>query len=205
MSQAGGPGAYLGRPLARVEDADLLCGRGRFSDDLPVRTGTLHAAILRSPHAHAELLSVDAEAASAILGVVTVVTGDDAKRWTRPFTAAVKAPVEHWCLAVDRVRYVGEPVAVVLARDRYTAADALELIEVSYRPLPAVIDPVAAVGAAAPVLHSRLGCNVISDRSFRYGDPETAFASAAHRITVTTTYPRNSGSPIEGFVVIAAG
>jgi 2-furoyl-CoA dehydrogenase large subunit len=72
MSQAGGPGAYLGRPLARVEDADLLCGRGRFSDDLPVRTGTLHAAILRSPHAHAELLSVDAEAASAVLGVVTV-------------------------------------------------------------------------------------------------------------------------------------
>jgi len=68
MSQADGPGAYLGRPLARVEDADLLCGRGRFSDDLPVRTGTLHAAILRSPHAHAELLSVDAEAASAILG-----------------------------------------------------------------------------------------------------------------------------------------
>jgi xanthine dehydrogenase molybdopterin-binding subunit B len=80
MSQADGPGAYLGRPLARVEDVDLLCGRGRFSDDLPVRTGTLHAAILRSPHAHAELLSVDAEAASAILGVVTVVTGDDAKR-----------------------------------------------------------------------------------------------------------------------------
>jgi 2-furoyl-CoA dehydrogenase large subunit len=203
MSQAGGPGAYLGRPLARVEDADLLCGRGRFSDDLPVRTGTLHAAILRSPHAHAELLSVDAEAASAILGVVTVVTGDDAKRWTRPFTAAVKAPVEHWCLAVDGVRYVGEPVAVVLARDRYTAADALELIEVSYRPLPAVIDPVAATGSAAPLLHPALGCNVISDRSFRYGDPETAFASAAHRITVTTTYPRNSGSPIEGFVVIA--
>jgi len=203
QGQAGGPGAYLGRPLARVEDVDLLCGRGRFSDDLPVRTGTLHAAILRSPHAHAELLSVDAEAASAILGVVTVVTGDDAKRWTRPFTAAVKAPVEHWCLAVDRVRYVGEPVAVVLARDRYTAADALELIEVSYRPLPAVIDPVAATGSAAPLLHPALGCNVISDRSFRYGDPETAFASAAHRITVTTTYPRNSGSPIEGFVVIA--
>jgi 2-furoyl-CoA dehydrogenase large subunit len=165
--------------------------------------GTLHAAILRSPHAHAELLSVDSKAASAILGVATIVTGDDAKRLTHPFTAAVKAPVEHWCLAVDRVRYVGEPIAVVLARDRYTAADALELIEVSYRPLPAVIGPVAAAGSATPLLHPALGCNVISDRSFRYGDPETAFASAAHRITVTTTYPRNSGSPIEGFVVIA--
>jgi 2-furoyl-CoA dehydrogenase large subunit len=203
VSRAGGPGACIGRPLARVEDADLLCGRGRFGDDLPVRIGTLHATILRSPHAHAELLSVDAAAASAIPGVATVVTGDDARRWTRPFTAAVKAPVEHWCLAVDRVRYVGEPVAMVLARDRYIAADALERIEVSYRPLPTVIDPVAAAGSATPLLHPALGCNIISNRSFRYGDPATAFASAAHRITVTTTYPRNSGSPIEGFVVIA--
>jgi 2-furoyl-CoA dehydrogenase large subunit len=149
MSQNDGPGAYLGWPLARIEDADLLCGRGRFGDDLPVRMGTLHAAVLRSPHAHAEVLSIDTEAASAVPGVTTIVTGGDAKRWTRPFTAAVKAPVEHWCLAVDWVRYVGEPVAVVLARDRYTAADALELIQVLYRPLPAVIDPLAAAGSAA--------------------------------------------------------
>lgn len=203
MSQADGPGAYIGQSLARVEDADLLCGRGRFGDDLPVRLGTLHAAILRSPHAHAELLSIDAEAATGIPGVTTIVTGDDARRWTHPFTAAVKMPVEHWCLAIDRVRYVGEPVAVVLARDRYTAADAAERIEVSYRPLPAVIDPVSATDTSATVLHLALGCNVVSDCSFRYGDPETAFASAAHPITFTTAYPRNSGTPIEGFVVIA--
>ena len=151
------PGAYVGRPRARVEDADLVSGRGRFGDDLPVRTATLHAAILRSPHAHAELLSVDIDAASAVPGVAAIVTGEDAKRWTRPFTAAIKAPVEHWCLAVDRVRYVGEPVAVVLAGDRYAAADALEQIEVSYRPLPAVIDPVAAAESAAPLLHTALG------------------------------------------------
>jgi 2-furoyl-CoA dehydrogenase large subunit len=192
-----------GRSLTRVEDADLLCGRGRFGDDLAMRVGTLHAAILRSPYAHAELLSVDMEAAAALPGVAAIVTGDDARRWTRPFIAAVRAPVEHWCLAVGRVRYVGEPVAVVLARDRYAAADGLEQIEVSYRPLPAVIDPVAAAESAAPLLHTALGGNVISDRSFCYGDPEAAFAAAAHRITVTTTYPRNSGTPIECFVVIA--
>ena len=110
---------------------------------------------------------------------------------------------EHWCLAVDRVRYVGEPVAVALARDRYTAEDALEQIAVSYRPLPAVIDPVAAAESAAPVLHPALGCNVVSDRQFRYGDPEAAFAAAAHRIAITSAYPRNSGTPIECFVVIA--
>ena len=203
VSQQGGPGAYVGRSLTRVEDADLLCGRGRFGDDLPVRTATLHAAILRSPHAHAELLSVDIEAALSVPGVAAIVTGDDARRWTRPFIAAVKTPAEHWCLAVDRVRHVGEPVAVVLAGDRYAAADALEQIEVSYRPLPVVIDPVAAAEFAAPLLHTALGCNVISDRSFCYGDPEAAFAMAGHRITVTTTYPRNSGTPIECFVVIA--
>ena len=203
MSQPGGPSAPVGRLLGRIEDADLLCGRGRFGDDLAMRVGTLHAAILRSPYAHAELLSVDIDAASALPGVTAIVTGDDARRWTRPFIAAVKAPVEHWCLAVDRVRYVGEPVAVVLAGDRYTAADALEQIEVSYRPLPAVIDPIAAAKAAAPLLHTALGGNVVSDRSFRYGDPEAAFAMAGHRITVATTYPRNSGTPIECFVVIA--
>jgi 2-furoyl-CoA dehydrogenase large subunit len=188
------PGAYVGQPRARVEDADLLSGHGRFGDDLPVRTATLHAAILRSPHAHAELLAVDIEAASGLPGVAAIVTGDDARRWTLPFIAAVKAPVEHWCLAVDRMRYVGEPVAVVLAANRYAAADALEQIEVSYRPLPAVIDPVAAAESAAPLLHTALGSNVVSDRSFRYGDPEADFTAAAHRITLTTTYPRNSGT-----------
>jgi 2-furoyl-CoA dehydrogenase large subunit len=172
VSQPGGPSASVGRPLGRVEDADLLSGHGRFGDDLAMRVGTLHAAILRSPYAHAELLAVDMKAASALPGVAAIVTGDDARRWTRPLIAAVKAPVEHWCLAVDRVRYVGEPVAVVLAVDRYAAADALERIEVSYRPLPAVIDPVAAAESAAPLLHTALGCNVISDRSFCYGDPK---------------------------------
>src|SRR5437868_15438541 len=104
-----------GQPLKRVEDADLLRGRGRFGDDLPVPRGTLEAAILRSPHAHAELVAIDAAAALAMPGVACVVTGEDARRWTRPFAVAVKTAMEHWCLAVDRVRYVGEPVAVVLA------------------------------------------------------------------------------------------
>jgi 2-furoyl-CoA dehydrogenase large subunit len=101
VSQPGGPSVSVGRPLGRIEDADLLCGRSRFGDDLAMRVGTLHAVILRSPYAHAELLAVDMEAALAVPGVAAIVTGEDAKRWTRPFIAAVKAPVEHWCLAVD--------------------------------------------------------------------------------------------------------
>jgi 2-furoyl-CoA dehydrogenase large subunit len=189
--------------VLRVEDGDLLRGRGRFADDLPVPRGTLHAAILRSPHAHAEIVRIDTEAALALPGVECIVIGADARRWTRPFAVAVKTPMEQWCLALDRVRYVGEPVAVALARDRNTAEDALERIAVEYRPVPAVFDPEIAVLPDAVLLHPAVGANIVSDRSFRYGDPEAAFAGAPHRISVTTRYPRNAGTPIETFVVIA--
>jgi 2-furoyl-CoA dehydrogenase large subunit len=133
--------SHTGRAVRRLEDADLLRGHGRFGDDLPVRPDTLHAAILRSPHAHAEILSVDIAGALALPGVDCVVTSEDARRWTRPFAVAVKTPMEQWCLAMDRVRYVGEPVAVVSARNRDTAEDAVEQIAVEYRPLPPIVDP----------------------------------------------------------------
>jgi 2-furoyl-CoA dehydrogenase large subunit len=196
-------GSATGQKLRRFEDADLLRGRGRFADDLPVPRGLLHAAILRSPHAHAELVSIDAAAALAMPGVACIVTGEDARRWTRPFAVAVKTAMQHWCLAVDRVRYVGEPVAVVLAQNRDLAEDALERLAVEYRPLPAVVDPEAAAMSGAPQLHPAVGSNIVSDRSFRYGDPEAAFAAAAHRIAIATRYPRNAGTPIETFVVLA--
>ena len=184
--------ARIGQSLERFEDFPLLTGRGRYADDLALVAGTLHAAILRSPHAHAEILAVDTARAMAMPGVACALTGEDARRWTRPFTAAVKSPVAHWCLATERVRYQGEPVAVVVAGDRYRAEDALEAIEVTYRPLPATLDPRAATGN-----------HVVSDRRFRYGDPEAAFAAAAHRIAITTEYPRNGCTPIECFVVVA--
>ena len=163
----------IGQSLERFEDFALLTGRGRYADDLPVATGTLHAAILRSPHAHAEILAIDTARALAMPGVNCLVTGEDARRWTRPFIAAVKSPIEHWCLAVERVRYQGEPVAVVVAGDRYRAEDALETIEVAYRRLPATVDP-----------HSAAERDVVSDRHFRYGDPEAVFAAAARGSTV---------------------
>ena len=114
-------GAQIGRPLQRFEDFALLTGRGRFADDLPVAAGTLHAAILRSPHPHADILAIDTSRALEMPGVACVVTGEDGRRWTRPFIAAVKSPIEHWCLATNRVRYQGEPVAVVVAGDCYRA------------------------------------------------------------------------------------
>jgi 2-furoyl-CoA dehydrogenase large subunit len=194
---------YTGRAVRRLEDTDLLRGHGRFGDDLPVRPDMLHAAILRSPHAHAEIQSLDVAGALVLPGVDCVVTGEDARRWSRPFAVAVKTAMEQWCLAMDRVRYVGEPVAVVLARNRHTAEDALEQIVVEYRLLAPIVDPEAAAEPNALLLHPAVGSNVISERVFRYGDPETAFAEAEHRVSITTRYPRNAATPIECFVVIA--
>ena len=194
---------WLGRRLDRVEDAALLSGRGRFADDLGSRPGTLHAAVLRSPHAHADIGSIDVDAALALPGVRTVLTGADVRRWARPFVVGVKQPMEHWPLAIERVRYVGEPVAVAIADSRYRAEDALDRIEVGYRPLTAVIDPSEAIGDRAPVLHEAVGSNLISDRRFNYGDPDRAFADADHTIALTVRYPRNSCTPIECYVVVA--
>ena len=131
--------AYVGQSIERLEDAALLTGRGAFAADLGVKPGTLHAAVLRSPHAHAELLAIDFAAALALPGVRAVLTGADVKRWSQPFVVGVKQPMQHWALAVDRVRYVGEAIAVVIAEDRYLAEDAVDAIRVDYQPLAAVI------------------------------------------------------------------
>lgn len=194
---------HLGRRAQRVEDRALLTGRGRYGDDAPVRAGTLHAAILRSPHAHAKLLSLKVDAAEVLPGVRAVLTGADVQRWSKPFIVGVKQPMALWALAVDRVRYVGEPVAVVVAEDRYLAEDALERIVAEYEPLPVAMEIEDAIAAGAPVLHDAVGSNVVSDRRFRYGDPESAFAAAPHRVALTVHYPRNSCTPIECGVVVA--
>jgi len=194
---------WTGRSIERREDVMLLTGRGRYADDLGTRPGTLHAAFVRSPHAHARLRAIDATRAFSVPGVRAVLSGADIKRWAAPFVVGVKAPMEHWCLAVDKVRYVGEPVALVVAEDRYLAEDALELIDVEYEALAAAVEIESAIAAHAPILHERVGSNVVSDRSFVYGDPDAAFASAPHRVRLHVRYPRNSCTPIEGSVVVA--
>jgi 2-furoyl-CoA dehydrogenase large subunit len=194
--------SFVGQRLERLEDTALLSGRGSYADDVGVKPGTLQAAVLRSPHAHARLLSVDAAPALALPGVRAVLTGEDVQRWAQPFVVGVKQPMQHWALAVDRVRHVGEPVAVVVAEDRYIAEDALDLIRVEYEALPALVDIDAALQPDSPLLHEAVGSNIVSERRFRYGEPEAAFAGA-RRVQTTVRYPRNSCSPIECGVVIA--
>lgn len=194
----------IGRSVARVEDPALLSGRGRYIDDLPVAPGTLALAFVRSPHGHADIRSIDIGEAQRAPGVVAVITGRDVAARTRSMTVGVKADVDCWPMAVDRVRYVGEPLAMVVATDRYLAEDAADLVLVDYAPLGVVVDPVAALLEDAPVLHPSLGGNLINERHFRYGDPEAAFDAARHRIGIDVTYPRSACTPIETYGVIAS-
>src|SRR5947207_4842804 len=175
----------LGKPMPRKEDPALLSGRGRYADDLPVPVGTLHAHVIPSPHAHAEILGIDAADALAEDGVWAVITGADVRALSEPFLAAVKTPVQQWTLAVERVRYVGEPVALVVAESRYLAEDAAERVAIDYAPLAAVIDPLEACQSSAPLLHPQAGTNEISVREFCYGDVAGAFARADRRIAMT--------------------
>jgi len=196
-------GGYIGQPVLRLEDSALLLGRARFVDDLPVKPGTLHAAVLRSPHPHAEIASIDTSEALRQPGVAAVITREHVLEFTDPFIIGLTTPLEYRCLATDRVRFVGDPVAVVLASDRYRAEDALEFIKVEYCPLPAVVDPVEAAGPDAPVLHPKVGSNIVVSRDYMHGDVASAFASAPHRSELTVSFPRNSIPPMESFAIIA--
>jgi len=184
---------WVGRSLPRLEDEALLRGDGRFIDDLDPVPNAHHAAVLRSPFAHARIARLDPGAALELPGVAGVLTGQDVAELSRPFAAGVDSPVPHYAAATEITRYVGEPVAVVVARDRYLAEDALELIEVEYEPLAPVLDAEAAVESEA----------CISDRSFHYGDVDSALGRADLVVRERFRSPRWSCTPVECYGVIA--
>ena len=195
--------SWIGKPVKRVEDARLLAGRGSFIDDHDPLPNVHHAAIVRSPHAHARITGYDVAAALAMDGVVGVVTGADVARLTKPFSVGVTAPVRYYCAATDKARFVGEPVAVVVARTRYLAEDAAEAVVVRYEPLPAVVDVERALEPDAPVLHEAVGSNLAGHRRLVYGDPDRAFAEADLVLRERFRYPKYSSTPIETYGVIA--
>ncbi|HHY65696.1 MAG TPA: xanthine dehydrogenase family protein molybdopterin-binding subunit, partial [Alicyclobacillus sp.] len=159
-------GTYIGKPMPRIEDARLTTGEGTYIDDLNPLPNIHHAAIVRSPYAHARIKSIRADEALECRGVIGVVTAKDIVPLLNPFPVGVNVPVAYYPLAVDKVRYVGEPVAVVVAKNRYLAEDALAHIHVEYEPLPAVIDIEAALRDDAPVLHENIGNNIANRRVF---------------------------------------
>ncbi|MDQ4119693.1 MAG: xanthine dehydrogenase family protein molybdopterin-binding subunit [Actinomycetota bacterium] len=188
---------------SRVEDAALVSGTGRFLDDLDPLPGTLVAAVVRSTRPHARLASVDLSRARAHPGVAAVVGPDEVRAALRPFPLSTGAAMPYLPSAVDTVRFVGEPIAVVVASDRYAAEDAAELVAVDYEPLDVVTDVRAALEPDAPLLHADNGSNVATDRTFSFGPVDDAFASAAHVVEGEYDFPRYSSVPMECYSVIA--
>jgi CO/xanthine dehydrogenase Mo-binding subunit len=192
---------YVGRPVPRIEDPLLVTGRAEFVDNV-VLPGMLHCAILRSPYARARILRVDTSAAEKSPGVVAVVTGEDARRDSVP-PSVVPDGWSGLCLAADEARFVGEPVAAVAATSRYLAEDALEQIAVDYEPLPAVVDPVAAMAPGSPLVHEAKGTNVAFQRRFVWGDVEAAFREADRVFRESFRWHRLGANPMETYGVIA--
>ena len=178
-------GSVVGQRVPRIEDRSLLTGQGRFVEDIGL-PGMLEAAFLRSPHAHAEIRKIDVQAALQLQGVHAVFTMTE----LRPHltndhlvvalpSATIKRSLDRPVLAYDEVCYVGEPIAVVIADDRYIAEDALAMVDVDYYPLPAAVDCRDAVKTDAPKAHKNAPDNVVAEFSLKFGDIGLAFDSAA--------------------------
>jgi aerobic carbon-monoxide dehydrogenase large subunit len=190
---------YVGRAVQRKEDARLLRGQGLYVADVDLE-GMLHLAVLRSPHAHARVLSVDVQAARQLPGVLAAVSFadlPDPKRLPMLVPHAQLRPRMPYPLAADRVLYVGEPVAAVVADTSYQAEDALAAIDVEYEPLPAVVDPEAALESDAPLLHAGASDNVAAAVTQEVGDFDTAFQHADQILSYTFRSGRLSGQPLE--------
>ncbi len=192
---------YIGRPVKRIEDPLLLTGRAEFIDNVSL-PGMLHCAILRSPYPHARIVSIDTRDTEKLPVVAAVLTGADARRWSNP-AATVPEGWGTYCLATDKVRFVGEPVAAVAATSRYLAEDALELITVDYEPLPPIVDPVEAVAGRPGLIFEERGTNVIYRRHFKWGPTEEVFAAADHVFTETFRWHRLGANPLETFGVVS--
>ena len=206
---------YFGAAVRRREDPRFLRGEGRFVDDVTL-PGLLHAVLLRSPHAHARIARLDVTAARAMDGVAGVFTFADLERWMKPLplfgapppglAAAVTFDLRtapQYALARDRVRYVGEAVAMVVADSPARAEDALARIIVEWEPLPAAVEMVAAAEPGAPLVHPEWSTNVAVGFTHAIGDVERVFAGAEAVFSETFRIQRYVGMPLEGRGVVA--
>ncbi|RBI59670.1 xanthine dehydrogenase family protein molybdopterin-binding subunit [halophilic archaeon] len=200
-SESDADASYVGERFGRREDDRLVRGEGKFMDDFEP-SGNLHnLAILRSPLAHADIESIDTADAAARSDVKCVLTGEDIAAEMESFTVGVQNPPEYYPMAVDKVRYDGEPVAAVVAESKYAAKDALENIDVEYNPLDTVTDELDAMDDDAPSLHK--SGNVANERTLEYGPIEEAFEKADHVVESEFEFPRYTSAPMETYGIIA--
>jgi aerobic carbon-monoxide dehydrogenase large subunit len=202
---------YTGASIKRSEDPRILTGAGRFVDDVKL-PGMLHAAFVRSPLAHAQVLSVDVSAAQALPGVVAVLTGAELEAMTVPGPDVLMALLgwagptpEFSLLATDKVRLVGDPVAVVVAENRYVAEDGCELVEVEYDDLPPVVTAAFALDPSSPPLFANLGDNIARPYSrSEFGDVAGTFADADRNYDFHIDVHRHQNVPMEGRACVAS-
>lgn len=187
---------WIGKDIKRHEDPALLMGTAQYTNDMKV-AGMLHAAVLRSPYPHARILSVDTSEAKKLPGVYAVLSGSDVAERLDPMPRFCAEPVEQRAVALDKVRYTGEAVAIVAAESRYVAEDALELIQVEYEPLPVVLDAVAAMEPGASLVHDTIPHNIAYNHTFTFGDVAGDFAQADVVIKRHLRWPRATASPME--------
>ncbi len=201
---------FIGERVRRREDPRLLMGAGRFVADIAA-PGALQAALLRSPHAHARIVRLDLAGARRAAGVACAVAAGDLGAANAPFPLLVPNPALKAFmprgLAAGVVRYVGEPVAAVVAASRYAAEDALERIAVEYEPLPAALDPRQALEAGAPLVHAEAGTNLACRLVQRVGDVGAAFRAAARIFRERLFVSRGGGAAIEtrGLLAVPEG
>ena len=202
---------YTGASIKRSEDPRILTGRGRYVDDLKL-PGMLHAAFVRSPLAHGRVLAVDASAAQALPGVVLVLTGADLEAVTVPGQDPLFAMMggdgpkpEYTLLATDKVRFVGDPVVIVVAESRYLAEDGCDLVEVDYEDLPPVVSAAVALDAGSPRLFDNLGDNIIGPhKRSEFGDVAGTFAAADRVAEFRIDVHRHQNVPMEGRGCVAS-
>jgi carbon-monoxide dehydrogenase large subunit len=200
---------YAGRAMRRKEDPRLITGRGRYIDDIAV-PGMLYAAIVRSPEAHARILSIDTSAAQERDDVIAVFTGEDlvgdfaapmAMAWAPP-GVEIKTP-ESWPLSRGEVKFVGDPVAVVVGTDRYSVVDAADQVVVEYDPKPVIVDPEKALEPGAPLVWDQFGTNKTHEWSVSGGDIDAALAEADVVVEQRIVNHRTAGAAIEPRGVLA--
>ena len=201
---------FIGRSLPRREDRRLLTGRGQYAADLEL-PHMLHAALVRSPVAHARIKAIDVSHAAAVPGVFHVLTGPELARELPPVSDTQLALPSKWTaqvqhtfinpqqplLAHDKVRHVGEAVAVIVAANRYAAEDAAQLVELDLEPLPTVLDPEQALAAGATVVHDKFATNLIGAFTIGKGDATAAMARAPRRLKRRFTHHRYVALPME--------
>jgi len=190
----------IGKPVPRKEDHRFLTGNGRYLDDIEI-PGALHACFLRTPFAHARILSIDTEGAQKAPGVVAVVTGRDLAEWTTPLRLAPPIeglhPTGMTTLPIEKILFNGDPVACVVATDRYLAEDAAEMVFVDYEPLEPVASIESALAEGAPLIDESLPSNLVSHQIFSAGDPKGAIARADRTVECFFSQGRQTHVPIE--------